>query len=105
MRLCIIIKAHKTQLIFSYHLDQMASNKILLLLVTLATSLAMTQAAGAPTIPAWCSCSGNKSLTQTACGRAGGNWDGGSCGLDSVPKFNSFGNNCYSLGGQGKCWN
>ncbi|KAF9370111.1 hypothetical protein CPC16_003919, partial [Podila verticillata] len=84
---------------------QMAINKIVLLLVALAAPLAMTQAAGAPTIPAWCLCSDNKSLTQTACSRAGGNWDGGSCGLDSVPKFNSFGNNCYSLGGRGKCWN
>ncbi|KAG0090427.1 hypothetical protein BGZ92_002979 [Podila epicladia] len=77
----------------------MAINKLVLLLVAaLAAPLTMTQAAGGPTIPSWCSCSDNKNLTQTACYRAGGNWDGGSCGVDTVAKFNSFGNICHNLG-------
>lgn len=87
------------------NLITMAFNKIVLILVAaIATPLTLIQAAGGPTIPSWCSCSDNKYLTQTACGRAGGNWDGGSCGVDTVAKFNSFGNNCYSLGGRGRCW-
>ncbi|KAG0352156.1 hypothetical protein BG005_008377 [Podila minutissima] len=83
----------------------MPINKLVFLVVAaLAAPLAMTQAAGGPTIPSWCSCSDNKNLTQTACYRAGGNWDDGSCGVDTVTKFNSFGNNCHSLGGRGRCW-
>ncbi|KAG0208282.1 hypothetical protein BGX28_000674 [Mortierella sp. GBA30] len=84
----------------------MAFNKIVLLLVAaLAAPLAVTQAAGAPIVPAWCSCGDIKSKTQTVCAQAGGNWDGGSCGLAITSKWWAFYNGCGNLGSQARCWN
>ncbi|KAF9129686.1 hypothetical protein BGW39_003912 [Mortierella sp. 14UC] len=84
----------------------MALNKIVLLLVAaLVAPIAVTQAAGAPQIPAWCTCGEIKWKTQTACGQARGNWDGGSCGIITSPMFFDFHGRCRDLGSNGRCWN
>ncbi|KAG0067838.1 hypothetical protein BGZ89_005623 [Linnemannia elongata] len=82
-----------------------AVNKIVLLLVAaLAAPLAMTQAAGGPTIPTWCTCGEILWKTQKACSLAHGNWDGGSCGIVSSPMFFDFHGQCRGLGSNGRCW-
>ncbi|OAQ23488.1 hypothetical protein K457DRAFT_25039 [Linnemannia elongata AG-77] len=82
-----------------------AVNKIVLLLVAaLAAPLAMTQAAGGPTIPTWCTCGEILWKTEKACSLAHGNWDGGSCGIVSSPMFFDFHGQCRGLGSNGRCW-
>ncbi|KAF9129676.1 hypothetical protein BGW39_003902 [Mortierella sp. 14UC] len=83
----------------------MAFNKIVLLLVAaLAAPIAMTQAAGAPLIPAWCVCGDIPWKTQKACAQAHGNWDGGSCGITSSPMWFDYNGRCHDLGSGARCW-
>ncbi|KAF8978008.1 hypothetical protein BGZ52_006524 [Haplosporangium bisporale] len=84
----------------------MALNKICsFFLVAVLALVVMSQGAEAVTLPAWCTCSDNSSKTQTACGAAGGNWDGGSCGLDQIGKYHAFLGRCLTFTGTSRCWN
>ncbi|KAF9540074.1 hypothetical protein EC957_004671 [Mortierella hygrophila] len=84
----------------------MAFNKIVLLLVAaLVAPLAMTEAAGAPIVPAWCLCSNNLDWTRGLCYNVGGNWDGGSCGVTTSAKYLGFYSQCTKGGGDFRCWN
>jgi hypothetical protein len=72
--------------------------------VAVLALFAMSQSVEAVTIPAWCNCSDNTDKTQKACRTASGNWDGNSCGLDNIGKYNAFLPACANLGGQYRCW-
>ncbi|KAI7831620.1 hypothetical protein BC939DRAFT_144748 [Gamsiella multidivaricata] len=77
----------------------------LLFLVALVVLGLISQSADAVTIPAWCTCSNDSTKTQGSCNYAGANWDGGSCGLDSLSKYNVFLQVCATtLHGQYRCW-
>lgn len=79
----------------------MAFNKIVLLVVAaLVAPLAMTEAAGAPEIPQWCLCKDSVAKTAPLCRQAGGNWDGGSCGIVDRDTFWAF----YKLCPDRRCW-
>ncbi|KAF9210732.1 hypothetical protein BGZ59_009053 [Podila verticillata] len=99
---CLHLLTQHTQL---FPLETMALNRICsVFLVAVLALVVMSQCAEAVTLPAWCTCSDNSSKTQTACGAAGGNWDGGSCGLDQIGKYNAFLGRCSTLGGTFRCW-
>ncbi|KAH7039147.1 hypothetical protein BKA57DRAFT_509111 [Linnemannia elongata] len=83
----------------------MALNKILsFFLVAVLALVVMSQGAEAVTLPAWCNCSNDQAKTKKACSEAGGNYDGSSCGLDQIGKYNAFLGCCYYQHGGYKCW-
>ncbi|CAO3568971.1 unnamed protein product [Mortierella alpina] len=88
-----------------YHINNMAFNKIFsFFIVTVLALVVMSQGAEAVTLPAWCKCSNDQNKTKKACGVAGGNYDGGSCGLDQIGKYNSFLQSCSTQNGAYQCW-
>ncbi|KAG0377415.1 hypothetical protein BGX24_006132 [Mortierella sp. AD032] len=84
---------------------RMAFNKIFsFFLVAVLALVIMSQGAEAATIPSWCNCNNDQSKTKKACSIAGGNYDGSSCGLDHIGKYNSFLMGCSQQNGSYKCW-
>ncbi|KAG9071744.1 hypothetical protein KI688_005959 [Linnemannia hyalina] len=74
-------------------------------LVAVLALVVMSQGAEAVTLPAWCTCSNDQTKTKNACGDAGANYDGGSCGLDQIGKYNAFLWSCHDVQhGAFKCW-
>ncbi|KAG0045247.1 hypothetical protein BGZ83_009517 [Gryganskiella cystojenkinii] len=64
----------------------------------------VSSTASATIYPIWCKCE-SSALTAHPCSVAGGNYDGGSCGMTSYTKCNNFRNACKSEQGQGiNCW-
>ncbi|KAF9104329.1 hypothetical protein BGX29_002072 [Mortierella sp. GBA35] len=56
-------------------------------------------------IPIWCIC---VDKTQFCCNYAGGNWDGGSCGLSNIDKYQYFSLSCSirdPYNNRKQCWN
>ncbi|KAF9912560.1 hypothetical protein EC991_009985 [Linnemannia zychae] len=83
----------------------MAFNKIFsFFLVTILALVVMSQGTEAATLPSWCTCNDDQTKTKKACGIAGGNYDGGSCGLDQIGKYNAFLMGCSQLNGMYRCW-
>ncbi|KAF9297553.1 hypothetical protein BKA57DRAFT_137485 [Linnemannia elongata] len=83
----------------------MALNKIFsFLLVAVLALVVMSQGATAVTLPAWCNCSNDQAKTKKACSVAGANYDGSSCGLDQIGKYNAFLMSCSQQNGSYKCW-
>ncbi|KAF9565486.1 hypothetical protein EC968_004072 [Mortierella alpina] len=60
----------------------------------------------AVSLPIWCICK-NNTVTQSMCKEMGGNWDGGSCGLDKQSSYDKFEKFCYNITGRRPphCWN
>ncbi|KAF9378099.1 hypothetical protein CPC16_011467 [Podila verticillata] len=87
------------------HTYTMAFNKITSFFLVAVLALAvMSQGADAATIPSWCNCNNDQTKTKKACSTAGGNYDGSSCGLDQIGKYNAFLMSCSSQNGSFKCW-
>ncbi|KAF9549850.1 hypothetical protein EC957_002420 [Mortierella hygrophila] len=85
---------------------EMALNKTFsFVLVAVLALVVMSQGAEAVTLPAWCTCSDNQTKTKNACSVAGANYDGGSCGLDQIGKYNAFLMSCsQQQNGSYRCW-
>ncbi|KAF9145564.1 hypothetical protein BGX30_008123 [Mortierella sp. GBA39] len=83
----------------------MALNKTFsFVLVAVLALVVMSQGAEAVTIPAWCNCGNDQTKTKNACSVAGANYDGGSCGLDHIGKYNAFIMSCSHQNASFKCW-
>ncbi|KAG0201616.1 hypothetical protein BGX28_005606 [Mortierella sp. GBA30] len=84
---------------------QMAFSKIFsFFLVAVLALVVMSQGAEAVTLPTWCNCSNDQTKTKNACNIAGANYDGSSCGLDQIGKYNAFLMGCSQQKGSFKCW-
>ncbi|KAF8945900.1 hypothetical protein BGZ47_001788 [Haplosporangium gracile] len=87
------------------HYIWMALNKIFsFFLVAVLALVVMSQGAEAVTIPSWCNCNNDQAKTKKACSVAGANYDGSSCGLDQIGKYNAFLMSCSQQNGSYKCW-
>ncbi|KAF9103936.1 hypothetical protein BGX29_002673 [Mortierella sp. GBA35] len=64
-----------------------------------------TVASTADAAHTWCVCNNSKSKSAQSCGIAGGNWDGGSCGLSDERKLAVFRASCVNLKSPARCWN
>ncbi|KAG0089468.1 hypothetical protein BGZ93_009844 [Podila epicladia] len=83
----------------------MALNKIFSFFIVVVLALVvMSQGTDAATIPSWCNCNNDQTKTKKACNTAGGNYDGSSCGLDHIGKYNAFLMSCSQQNGSYKCW-
>ncbi|KAF9152692.1 hypothetical protein BG015_004861 [Linnemannia schmuckeri] len=73
-------------------------------LVAVLALVVMSEGTEAVTIPAWCNCSNDQAKSKKACSVAGANYDGSSCGLDHIGKYNAFLMSCSQQNGSYKCW-
>ncbi|KAF9091064.1 hypothetical protein BGX23_005500 [Mortierella sp. AD031] len=67
--------------------------------------VALSSANSVDALPYWCLCGKSLKKTQSACRTAGGNWDGGSCGIDRPSTYTYFITACGKLNNsQVRCW-